>query len=60
MRSVEQQDIVHAVHALALWSRAGYTNYLLLLQQHTHRLPSMTTVLGAVQAEVKKMKYEMK
>lgn len=36
------------------FSGAGYTNYLLLLQQHTHRLPSITTVLGAVQAEVKK------
>lgn len=43
------------------FSGAGDTNYLLVLQKHTHRLSGMTTVLGAVYAEVKKMKQnEMK
>lgn len=38
------------------FSRAEGTDYLLVLQQHTRRLPSMTIVLGAVHANVKKKK----
>lgn len=42
------------MQSMHLSSGAGDTNYLLVLQQHTHRLPSMTTVLGTVHGEVKK------
>lgn len=47
------------MQSMHLSSGAGDTNYLLVLQQHTHRLPSMTTVLGTVHGEVKKKRYQI-